>query len=97
MNEIEKQAKYCKQYSMIYFVISVIAIIMYLMQGTLLYLNIVAAILFLLCFIGSGKQEKYGPICGIIASIMLILTFNILEIIFAIFLLVNCVNLLKLL
>ncbi len=65
------------------------------MQGKILVLNILSAILFLACFIGSGKQQKYGPICGIIACIMMIITLNPIEIVLAIFLLINCINLLR--
>lgn len=95
MNEIEKKVKYCKQYSIIYFILSILAFIYYATQGTILFLNILAAILFLVCFIGSGKQAKYGPISGIIGCIMMIATFNLIEIILAIFLLINCINLLR--
>lgn len=95
MDEIEKKAKYCKQYSIIYFVFSILAFLYYIGQGKILIFNILAAVLFIVCFIGSGKQQKYGPICGIIACIMMIATLNPIEIVLAIFLLINCINLLR--
>lgn len=97
MNEIEQKVKYCRQYSMIYFIVSAFAVIYFAIQGTFLFMNAISTILFLVCFIGSGKKEKYGPMCGIIASIIMILTFDLLEIILAIFLLINCISLLKVL
>lgn len=55
MDELEKKVKYCKQYAMAYFVFSVIAIIYYLTKGSFIYMNVIAAILFLLCYVGSNN------------------------------------------
>ena len=50
---------------------------------------------FLGTIIGCNKRMLYGPICGVVVSILMILNFNLIDIILGILYLVECISLIK--
>lgn len=93
MSELDKKAKYCRQFAMVYMVLCIIMVIFfYINSRQILIGNIVATFLFAGCYIGCGKKELYGVVCGIVGSILLLLAMDIVDVLLGIFLLVNCVQ-----
>lgn len=52
-------------------------------------------ILLIATAIGMKKQAMYGPICGVIVSILMILAFDILDIIIGICYLIDNINIMR--
>lgn len=52
-------------------------------------------ILLLATAIGCGKKMLYGPVCGIVVSILLIISLDIISLIFGILYLIDCIKLVK--
>ena len=63
--------------------------------GFSLKIKTVQSNLFLGTIIGCNKRMMYGPICGVVVSILMILNFNLIDIILGILYLVECISLIK--
>ena len=57
--------------------------------------GILEIILIILTIVGYHKQKLYGPICGIIVSVLLIISQDIISLIFGILYLIDCIKILN--
>lgn len=97
--KFEKTLKDVKWFSIIVLVLALIMTFMNLSSGSLKGLTIITTILqvalLLGTIIGCNNRMMYGPVCGVIVAILMILSFNIIDIIIGILYLVECINLIK--
>lgn len=95
----EKTFKYAKWFAFIILVLNLISFIVSIGNGQMTTLAIVIrcalfAILLASIF-GYANRKKYGPICGIIVSILIILNLDIFDILIGIAYLYDNISLLK--
>lgn len=97
MNEpnIEKAFKNAKWFSIGLLVLLLLAFIFNAASGTFNILSLISILLLIFTAIGCNIKVKYGPICGIIVSILLILSRDLISLIFGIFFLIDCIKLLN--
>jgi len=97
--KFEKTIKDVKWVAIVLLILFSIVFVVNLSSGELttlvVLINIADLALLLITAIGCSKKLMYGPICGIVVSILLILSFDILSIIIGICLLVECVNVIR--
>lgn len=97
--KFEKTLKDVKWFSIIILVLALIMTFINLSSGTLKGLAIITTILqialLLGTIIGCNNRMMYGPVCGVIVAILMILSFSIIDIIIGILYLVECINLIK--
>lgn len=94
----EKAVKHVKQFAVVYLIFVVIVLVANLMQGAKfgsIISYIMAAILLVVSYIGANNRAMYGPICGIIVAILMIISFSVIDMILGVFFLINCINLIK--
>lgn len=97
--KFEKTLKDAKWVSIIVLVLALIMTFINLSSGALKGLAIITTILqialLLGTIIGCNNRMMYGPVCGVIVAILMILSFSIIDIIIGILYLVECINLIK--
>lgn len=97
--KFEKTLKDVKWVSIIILVLALIMTFINLSSGALKGLAIITTILqialLLGTIIGCNNRMMYGPVCGVIVAILMILSFSIIDIIIGILYLVECINLIK--
>lgn len=97
--KFEKTLKDAKWVSIIVLVLALIMTFINLYSGALKGLSIITTILqialLLGTIIGCNNRMMYGPVCGVIVAILMILSFSIIDIIIGILYLVECINLIK--
>jgi len=97
--DYEKAVKNAKWFAIGILVLVVIAFCIRIFQGSLSLLPIVLVIAQLVVIImaikGLNDNQRYGAICGIIVSVLLMLTSNIIIFIFGILYLIDCIRLLN--
>ena len=97
--KFEKTLKDAKSFSILVLVLALI------MLGIKLYSNvfngfgliiaILQIVLLIVSIVGYNKKMIYGPVCGIVVSILMIISAGIVDIILGIAYLIECVNLIK--
>ena len=99
MDGLEKSLNNAKWFAVGLLVLTIIIFFITLSNGSLNIISIISFVIQLALIIGTiagcNKQMKYGPICGIIFSILMILSFNIINIIFGVLFLIDCIKILK--
>ena len=97
--DYEKAIKNAKWFAVGILVLSIIAFCLRAFAGTLSTLSIIIGIAQLIIIIatikGLNDNQKYGAVCGIIVSVLIILNFDIISIIFGILYLIDCIKLLN--
>lgn len=98
--KFEKLLKDAKYFSIIIMVIVLISFIVKLLSSNLggplsIILLILQVLLFLGTAIGCSNRKMYGPICGVIVSTLMILSFSIIDIILGIIFLIECMYIIK--
>ena len=97
--EIDKKVKLVGDFSKVYFVIYIgVLAVGFLSLGRNIiemWHTIACLMLFVVTFVGSEEKKIYGPIFGIIASILLFITFDFIAMAMAIGLTINCMSLIK--
>ena len=97
--KFEKTLKDAKWFAVLLLVLNLIVFFIYFSTGDLNGISIIIKFfqfaLFLGTIIGCNKRMMYGPICGVVVSILMILNFNLLDIIIGILYLIECTNLIK--
>lgn len=97
--KFEKTLKDVKGVSIIVIILVAIMFFINLSSGALKGLAIVIPILQIaLCLgtvIGCNKRMIYGPVCGVVVAILMILSFSILDIIIGILYLIECINVIR--
>ena len=97
--KFEKTLKDAKWFAVILLVLNLIMFFVYFSSATLNSISIIIKFfqfaLFLGTIIGCNKRMMYGPICGVVVSILMILNFNLIDIILGILYLVECINLIR--
>lgn len=95
----EKTLKDAKWFSIIVLVLVLIMFFISLSSGALKGLAIVSVILqialLLGTIIGCSNRMLYGPICGVVVAILMILSFSIIDIILGVLFLIECINLIR--
>ena len=95
----EKTLKDAKWFSIIVLVLVLIMFFINLSSGALKGLAIVSVILqialLLGTIIGCSNRMPYGPICGLVVAILMILSFSIIDIILGVLFLIECINLIR--
>ena len=98
--KFEKLLKDAKYFSIIILVLALISFIVNLLSsnigGPLSIILLILQILLLLgTAIGCNNRKMYGPICGTIVSILMIVSFSIINIILGIIFLIECMYIFK--
>lgn len=97
--KFEKTLKDAKWFGVLLLIFNLIILFANISNGTFTGLAIIIKclqiVLFLGIIIGCSKRMMYGPICGVIVSILMILSFSIIDIILGIIYLIECINLIK--
>lgn len=97
--DYEKATQNAKWFAVGILVLAIIAFCLRACGGTLNTLSIIIGIAQLLVIIatikGLNDNQKYGAICGIIVSVLLILNRDIISIIFGILYLIDCIKLIN--
>lgn len=97
--KFQKTLKDAKWFSIIILVLLLIMFFITLSSGALKGLAIITIILqialLLGTIIGCHNRMMYGPVCGVVVSILMILSFDILDLIFGILFLIECINLIR--
>lgn len=95
--DYEKSVKNAKWFAVGILVLAIISFFFRIFVGTIngLYIIIaIAQLAFIVATIkGLNDNKKYGAICGIIVSVLLILNLDIISIIFGILYLIDCIKL----
>ena len=97
--KVEKTVKDAKLFAIILLVFNLILFLMSLSNGLMTPLSIlircsILAILFKTIY-GYSNNKSYGPICGIIVSILIILNLDILDVILGVIYLYENASLMK--
>ncbi len=97
--DYEKAIKNAKWFAVGILVLAILVFCLRAFGGTLNTLSIVIGIAQLLVIIatikGLNDNQMYGAVCGIIVSVLLILNFDIISIIFGILYLIDCIKLIN--
>ena len=97
--DYEKSIKNAKGFVIGILVLAIISFCLNLFGGALNTLSIVIGIaqLFLVfaTIKGLNEEEMYGPICGIIVSVLLILNRDIISVVFGILYLLDCIKIIN--
>lgn len=97
--DYEKAIKNAKWFAVGILVLAIIAFCLRAFGGTLNTLSIIIGIAQLVVIIatikGLNDNQKYGAICGIIVSVLLMLNRDIISIIFGILYLIDCIKLMN--
>jgi len=97
--KFEKTLKDVKWFSIIILVLVLIMFFINLSSGALKGLAMITTILqialLLGTIIGCNNRMMYGPVCGVIVAILMILALNLIDIILGIIYLIECINLIK--
>lgn len=97
--KFEKTLKDAKWFSVIILVLVLIMLFMNLSSGALKGLAMVTTILqialLLGTIIGCNNRMMYGPVCGVVVAILMIISFSLIDIILGIVYLIECINLIK--
>lgn len=97
--KFEKTLKDAKWFSIIILVLVLIMFFINLSSGTLKGLAIVTTILqialLLGTIVGCNNRMIYGPVCGVVVAILMIISFSLIDIILGILYLIECTNLIK--
>lgn len=97
--DYEKAIKNAKWFAVGILVLAIIAFCLRAFGGTLNTLSIIIGIAQLIVIIatikGLNDNQKYGAICGIIVSVLLMLNRDIISIIFGILYLIDCIKLIN--
>ena len=97
--DYEKAIKNAKWFAVGILVLAIIEFCLRAFAGTLSTLSIIIGIAQLIIIIatikGLNDNQKYGAVCGIIVSVLIILNFDIISIIFGILYLIDCIKLLN--
>lgn len=97
--DYEKAVKNAKWFAVGILVLAIIAFCLRAFGGTLNTLSIIIGIAQLVVIIatikGLNDNQKYGAICGIIVSVLLMLNRDIISIIFGILYLIDCIKLMN--
>ena len=97
--DYEKSIKNAKWFAVGILVLAIIAFCLKAFEGTLNPLSKIIGIAQLVVIIatikGLNDNQKYGAICGIIVSVLLILNRDIISIIFGILYLIDCIKLMN--
>lgn len=97
--KFEKTLKDVKGVSIIVIILVAIMFFMNISSGALKGLALIIPIFQIaLCLgtiLGCNNRMMYGPICGVVVAILMILSFTIIDIIIGILYLVECINLIK--
>ena len=56
---------------------------------------VIRIVLLLLTIVGCNNEMLYGPICGVVVAILMILSFSIVAIIIGVAYLLECISLIK--
>ena len=95
----QKAVKNAKWFAVGLFVLAIVSLGINIFMKELNIVAIVLGVLQICTIIGTIKgfsdQKKYGAICGIIVSVLLILNRDILSIIFGILYLLDCIKILN--
>jgi len=95
--KFEKTLKDAKWFSIILLVLSVIIFV--LSYKTMNTISIISSIIQLALLLGAAmgcsKRMMYGPVCGVVVAILMIISLSILDIILGILFLIECINLIK--
>lgn len=101
MNE-EKFEKTLKDVKWTSIVILILVVILYILTISTADFKIIQMVSFVLqvlllvaTAIGCENKMMYGPVCGTIVSILMILSLSIIDMIIGIFLLIECINLIR--
>lgn len=97
--DYEKAVKNAKWFAVGILVLAIIEFGLKVFGGTLDTLSIIIGIAQLVVIIatikGLNDDQKYGAICGIIVSILLIISRDIISLIFGILYLIDCIKLIN--
>ena len=97
--KFERYLRDAKWFSVIVLVLVLIMFFINLSSGVLSGLSIVITILQIALLLGTilgcSARMLYGPICGTIVAILMILSFSIIDIILGIIFLVECISLIR--
>lgn len=97
--KFEKTLKDVKGVSIIAIVFVLIAFFVILSSGSLTVLALASLLVRMaLCIgtiIGCNNRMIYGPVCGVVVSILMILTFDIIVAIIGIIYLIECINVIR--
>ena len=97
--KVEKKIKEAKIVALIILVINVLFFVFSFFFGQLSPLGIMIRLSVLAViaatYIGYNQRKIFGPICGIIVSALLILNFDLIDILIGIFYLVDNITLIK--
>ena len=97
--KFEKTLKDVKYFSIIVLVLGLIMFFMAIPSGILNGLSFLLIILQIALLagtiIGCDNRMMYGPICGTIVAISLIISFSLIDIILGVFLLIECIKLIR--
>ena len=95
----EKILKDVKWSSIILFVLVSFLLCINIMSGNLSGLSavvvVIRIVLLLLTIVGCNNKMLYGPICGVVVAILMILSFSIVAIIIGFAYLLECISLIK--
>lgn len=101
MNEqkFQKALRDTKWFSVFLLILILIIFVGTLFMGNNSFLIIVIRFLQLALTIGAvvgcNKELMYGPVCGVILSILMILSFSFFDIILGIAFLIDCINVIR--
>lgn len=97
--KFEKALRDVKWVSIIILVLFLIIFLVNFSSGALKGLAMITTLfqiaLLLGTIIGCKNRMMYGPICGVVVAILMILSFSIIDIIIGIFYLIDCITLIK--
>lgn len=97
--DFEKALKNAKWFAVGILVLSIISFVLKIISGAasplIIILGLAQLIIIILAIKGFNDEQMYGPICGIIVSVLLILNLNIISIIFGILYLIDCIKIKK--
>mgnify|MGYP004587872049 FL=1 len=94
--DYEKAIKNAKYFAIGILVLAILVFCFNLFSGGLNTLSIfigIAKLIFIFATIkGLNEEQLYGPICGIIVSVLMILNRDIISIVFGILYLIDCIK-----
>lgn len=97
--KFEKTMKDAKWFSIIILILVLVMFFINLSSGALKGLTLITTLLqiaiLLGAIIGCSTRKMYGPICGVVVAILMILSFSILDMIIGVVFLIECINLIK--
>jgi len=97
--DYEKAIKNAKWFAIGILVLAIITFCLRAFGGALNILSIIIGIAQLIVIIatikGLNDKKKYGAICGIILSVLLMLNYDVISIVFGILYLIDCVKIIN--